>query len=379
MSAEVRYYPVGNGDCSLITTPSGQTILVDCRIINDDPPFNVRRDLIQQIATWRGMPYLSSFILTHADKDHCHQFDEVFHTGPVSTWEEPDENELPKIIIGTMWFSPHIFEDDELSSDAEAYRNEALRRLRLHRLGDKRKDWRGNRIAVIGYSSDPSIESLPDEVKYKAGDLVTNIDAREQSDFRLFIHAPFRKTLDNEAVERNNTSIAFMAGFDAGGVRNASKFFFGGDANYVILEEILKQTHWHGNPKWLEYDVWLSTHHCSWSAFNETPYRDNPEPSEAVIELLNHGRDGARIIASSKPVRQDDDDPPHYAAKQEYTQIVGDDRFHCTMEHPDEASPKPLVFDIESQGPSVERISASAAPISGLGRQSSQREYGKHE
>lgn len=378
MSGHVRYYPVSNGDTTLMVTPEEQEILVDCKLAESDPPFDVHSDLVERLGTQDGRPYLPAFILTHGDEDHCLGFDRTFHTGPPSEYEEPDEDdELPDILIGTLWFSPHILSDDELCDDAEVYQEEAERRLKLHKEGAEEKDEPGNRIVVIGCKSDEGLEDIPDDILFTAGDEIESVDHTPEANFSIFIHAPFRRDLDNDVVERNDTSIAFMAGFDADGTENASTFFFGGDANYAVLKEILRQSRYHDNEDWLEYDVLQTPHHCSWSSFNETPYEDNQDPREESLEFFEHNRSGARIVASSKPIEDDDDNPPHHPAKEEYVDIVGDDQFYCTATHPNEDNPQPIVFEVTADGPALERATAAAVVSSGTSRQQqSQPEYG---
>jgi hypothetical protein len=376
MPGEVCYYPVRNGDTTLITTPSGERVLVDCKFIDEDPPYDVRSDLTDRLDEREGRPYLPAFILTHGDEDHCLGFERAFHTGPPSEYVVDEEDEHPPILIGTLWFSPHILSDEELCPDAEAYKNEAERRLELHRERAPEKDTPGNRIVVVGYKSDEGFEGLPDDIVFPAGSLIESVDHVAQPDFRMFVHAPFRDSLDNEAVQRNDTSIAFMAAFGEGG-ENESAFFFGGDANYAVLEEILRQTRLHENEKWLEYDVLQTPHHCSWSTFNETPYAENDEPSSEVLELLECKREGARIIASSKPIEDDDDNPPHLPAKDEYVKVVGTEQFFCTSEHPDEDNPQPIVFTVTSEGPKLERTASADVAAAGIAtQQQSTPEYG---
>ena len=49
-------------------------------------------------------------------------------------------------------------------------------------------------------------------------------------------------------------------------------------------------------------------------------------------------RKGAVIVASCKPIKADDDNPPHERAKREYLDILNNDkdRFFCTDEYWDE-------------------------------------------
>ena len=101
----------------------------------------------------------------------------------------------------------------------------------------------------------------------------------------------------------------------------------------------------------LEYDLFMVPHHCSWSFFSEEPYKDNKTPSQKSLALLQKKREGAIVIASCKPIKDDDDNPPHFAAARQYKKVVGKDNFHSTMEHPDEKQPLPLEFEISRNGP----------------------------
>lgn len=378
VSPSVRFYPVGNGDTTLIITPKGQEILVDCKMAENSEGFDVQSDVLERLGKRDRHPYLPAFILSHGDQDHILGFARTFHTGPPSEYQPPQhEEELPDILIGTLWFSPHILNDEKLCEDAKAYRKEANRRLQLHKMGSPEKDEPGNRIVVVGYTSDEALQGVPDEIRFSAGSIIERIDHVQEPHFRIFVHAPFRKDLDNEALKRNDTSIALMAAFDVANLKNSCTFFFGGDANYAVLEEILHQSHLHGNEVWLEYDVFQTPHHCSWSSFNDRPYLENTDPSNKVLELLAYGRDGAFVVASSKPVRDDEDNPPHQPAKEEYVSIVGDSNFLCTTEHPSQDNPQPIVFTITSDGPALTRSTAMSSTASAVHtQQRTKPEYG---
>lgn len=378
MSPFVRYYPVRNGDCTLIGLSTGQHILIDCAFLNDGAPFDAHGDVLGRLARRDGRPYLPAFILTHGDEDHCRGFAGAFHVGSPAAYQGPAGGERPRIVIGTLWFSPHLLVDQECCDDAKAYQLEAHRRLDMHRRGDPARHDDGNRIRVVGYSSDPELHGVPDDVKVRAGDTVSTIDGVALTDFRLFIHAPFRNTLDDQEVVRNNTSIAFLASFDAGGTVHAATFFFAGDANHAVLEEIVKQSRLHVNEGWLHHDLWMAPHHCSWTAFNEVPYEDHPEPNGQVLDLLDFRRPGARVVASCKPVRREDTNPPHFAAKEEYVSKYGSAQFHCTMDPPPGmGTPLPIHFDVTPTGPALARSTAESAAAAGLARrQRSSPEYG---
>ena len=84
---------------------------------------------------------------------------------------------------------------------------------------------------------------------------------------------------------------------------------------------------------------------------------------------LSQTRKGALIVASCKPIKADDDNPPHERAKREYIDILGDDAdsFFCTDEYW-EAEKVALEFEVKTSGV-VRKIGAAAvmaAPALGI-------------
>ena len=47
---------------------------------------------------------------------------------------------------------------------------------------------------------------------------------------------------------------------------------------------------------------------------HDPPYKENKIPAEDSLAILDKALDGARVIASCKPIKPDDDNPPHHAA-----------------------------------------------------------------
>jgi len=95
---------------------------------------------------------------------------------------------------------------------------------------------------------------------------------------------------------------------------------------------------------------------------------------------LSQTRKGAVIVASSKPIKKDDDNPPHERAKREYIDILdGDDeRFYCTDEYWHEES-QALEFEVKASG--ITRKLAKAAALAarplGIGATAAQaRQHG---
>jgi hypothetical protein len=211
-------------------------------------------------------------------------------------------------------------------------------------------------VRIIGYSDNPDYRGVEHLVTVP-GNFIDVIDAKQKSDFRFFVHAPFKLETDATWSERNDTSVVLQARFDVSGVRDAGLAIFGGDACAGIWKKILELS----DDDTLRWDLFLAPHHCSWTFFSELPYNENKIPADSSLQILSKGITGARVIASCKPIKDDDDNPPHFAAKQLYERTVGASRFHSLCEQPSAAQPLPLVFEISSAGPVI--IDSKAAGV----------------
>lgn len=351
---KITYFPVGNGDTSLIRLSDKTDIIIDCNIIqeskddSEETHYDVRSHL-QKVLKKKdeGPSYVDVFILTHPDHDHCLGFSETFYIGNPSLYSESDkQNGL--ILIDELWFSPRIFSphEEELCDQAKEFRKEAKRRMKLYKDNLAERSNPGNRLRIIGYSDNPELDGL-EAITTSAGEYLNLINGSIKSDFTFFVHAPFRKETDSEWAKRNDTSVVLHAQFTVDNQVRAGLAFFGGDAGCAIWEEILINS----TDENLEWDIFLSPHHCSWSFFSELPYKDNQVPSEKSLELLRKKRGDAIVVASCKPIKDDDDNPPHFAAANEYKNVVGEDQFYATMEYPDEENPLPLEFEFSKNGP----------------------------
>ena len=349
----IRYYPTGNGDMTLIELTDGTTILVDCKIRNPEAEnnngkvYDVKTDLLDHLRKEDGVPHLDVFILTHPDKDHCQGFELHFYQGNPDSYNDEDKNQ---IVIDELWFAPRVFSPHEtdLCPDAEVFKEEAERRKKLHQNEEVARNDFGNRLRCIGYSKNETLAGL-DDILTIPGNMTKQIAGEERSDIQFFVLGPVKMNTDDPKGERNDTSIAFAAEFLNGdSVTNRVLFF--GDAGCSILERIHDQNQDDGNDH-LEYDLLQAPHHCSWYTFSEKSYAEDSSASDKVLSLLEGKRSGAQIIASSKPVKNDDDNPPNYMAKQEYIGVVGDKKFRCTDEHSSKGEPKPLIFSLTKNGP----------------------------
>jgi hypothetical protein len=354
MDPRITFFPVGNGDCSLITLSDNTQIIIDCNTTaeasdEDDPSrYDVHQHLLDFGKKLNGkIPHVDVFILTHADQDHCRGFDTMFYTGDPAKYTLKHSKE-DMILIDELWFTHRIFatHEGELSTWAEAFRKEAQRRINLHLANSPKRHEAGNRIRVVGHSNNPAYRGLSDLV-VTPGNYINVIDRKAKADFRFFVHAPFRKEVDSKLAERNDTSVVLQACFDVGGTQNAGLAIFGGDAGAPIWSKILELS----DDETLQFDLFLAPHHCSWTFFSDAPYKYNKIPANDSLAILGKALQGAHIIASCKPIKDDDDNPPHYAAKLEYVNAVGKANLISLAETGDETLPLPTTFEMSENGP----------------------------
>ncbi len=355
----IKYYPVGNGDHSMIKTNVGTTIVVDCNIrqisidSEDNEIYDVKKDMLDSISYRNGYPFIDAFILTHGDNDHCRGYKENFYQGDPKSYSKKDM-EAGLIMIDEMWFSPMIAEECT-NDDEDAYQMEAERRLELHKKNHIERNLPGNRVKIVGYDGKKQYKDL-EHLRLIPGTVVSTINNIKHDTFSIFVHAPFKEHLSSLEKDKNATSIVFQARFKSSS--NDSDFsglaIFGGDSDYnswhIILEKTIKYKN-DLNEKALNWDIFLSPHHCSWSFFNDRPQEENPVPKDSSLKILDYKRKGGYIIASSKKIVNDDDNPPHYKAKLEYIKKVDSiDYFLNTGVFPKESKPEPIIFEITSLG-----------------------------
>jgi len=347
----ITFFPVGNGDTNLIRLADGTTIIIDYHIL-DENPFDVKSHLLETLNRQDGVLHTDVFVLTHPHDDHIHGFTNTFYVGSPSGYSKKDK-EKDLIIIDELWFAPRIFNDDDkdITDDAKTFKKEAERRIDLYRNGDKTRSLPGNRLRLIGATDNLDCDGL-DDLLAIPGQILSTINGDTKEDFGFFIFGPVKKDSDNDNIEANNTSIVLQARFDVDGEEEVVRVFFGGDAESPVWQRIVSRN----NDENLKWDLFLAPHHCSWTFFNE----NGDEPIEESLHLLAQKRGQAYIVVSSKPIKDNDDNPPSYKAKKQYLKVVGDDRFVCTGENLTEDNPEPIYFLLSKNGVTKSKYSESS-------------------
>lgn len=364
MASKIIFFPVGNGDMTLIklNDPDKTTILIDMNIRNaadveDDPTCDVAAELRKRIQKDKGRPYVDVFISSHPDKDHCTGIQNHFHLGPLDEYNyEPQKGEELKIVIRELWSSPMVFrrasKNNPLCDDAKALNSESKRRVKVFE--DKRGEGieEGDRIKILGEDENGKTDKLK-EILVKVDECFSEINNKENTKIKMCLLGPLPiEDEKNEEVQAKNHSsviIQFSIADDQNNL-DACKFLTGGDAEVAIWERLWGKHK--SKPDCLKYDLLLSPHHCSWSVFSYEGWNGgegDPEVNTGAKSALSQANDGAFIVSSSIPIKNDTIDPPCVGAKKEYKTIA--DKFYCTGEHPDEKKNEPLEFTVTSEGP----------------------------
>lgn len=336
----ITFWPVGTGDSSTITINSETVMQVDLHQLaaasdDDDPRVSIVDELIELLPKQGEAPFLSTFVLTHPDKDHCLGFTKL----------------LEEVIVGEIWFSPRIFREysEDLCDDAELFVGEAIRRVEMAKSGEALGD--GDRIRIIGYDDllkEDEFKDLPKELLSVPGHEIFEINGTDRREnFRAFIHGPFKEDIGGE---RNDTSIALQVTLKSDD--NELKALLLGDHCYPTVNKMFEIS----EASDLRWNVLLAPHHCSKSVM----YWKEEGETEATLKqpLLDSIESSALspsyIISSSSKFRDSDssgDNPPHLLAREQYELIT--EGFYCTQETPDTDTPAPFQIVVDENGVSM--------------------------
>lgn len=377
MTASITFFPVGNGDMTLITFDNDQKLLVDLHVRraaddDDDDTPDVMADLRGRLTRdEKGRLFVDGFLLSHPDKDHICGLESHFHLGPPDEWNEDDD----KILILEMWSSPVVFrrasKNHVLCDDAKAWAKEARRRVALYReKGTATVE--GDRIQIMGEDDDGKTDDIL-AIVVKADGVVTKLNRVTSSAFEGRLLAPIPQGDDDELDEllgKNHSSVVLRFSIRGGGILDKCRFLTGGDAEVAIWERLWGK---HGTYQadWLSYDILQAPHHCSWHSLSYDSYSTYGEDAEVCDDArsaLAQIRKGAIVIASSKAIDPDEADPPSDRAKREYISIVDgkSDRFICVADVWEDEE-RALQYEITSSGITKVVKSAAKAAVAALG------------
>lgn len=372
MAGDVTFFPVGNGDMTLIRLADSAktTLMVDCRIrqVDDDVP-NVAAELRDRLGRdGKGRPYVDVFLLSHPDEDHCLGLKTHFWTGSLDGYPDDNKDDGDKrIVIRELWSSPLVFrrarrkkdkdsngKEHVLCEDARAFDAEARRRVRINMDKNFMGVPEGDRILVLGHDIDGKADGL-DPIRIDAGELIPRINGAANSFAEIQLIAPREPHEDDleEELSKNDSSVIINFHLAARAYEfDRCRFLTGGDAGVLIWERL-----WDNHPSERDefrYNLLQAPHHCSWHSlsYDSASDCDDPKVNPSAREALGQAENGAFIVASSKAIDEEECDPPSHLARAEYKAILKpqNGRFYCTGEYVTRTNQQPLVFDIHVSG-----------------------------
>ncbi|BAY84373.1 hypothetical protein NIES267_38690 [Calothrix parasitica NIES-267] len=372
MVATLNFFPVDNGDMTLIELESGKTILIDVNIRgaaddSNNPTPDVARMLRNKLKRdFKGRLYVDVLLLTHPDQDHCRNLEKHFHLGSPDTYCKSED----KIFIREIWSSPMVFRRARrtltlhhliLCEDAQAFNTEARRRVKCFRENGLAGVGDGDRIQIMGEDENGKTDDLG-LILVKVGDLVTKVNGSFDSSMTARLLGPvpkFDTEEEEEALAKNRSSVILRFDLKSGINNAACRFLTAGDAEVAVWERLWIEHHQH--PDWLQYDILQTPHHCSWRSLSHDSWSESgrqAKVSEYARQALSQGRYGAVIVASCKPISANDSDPPCIGAKREYEAIAKgvSGSFKCTAEYPTKTSPRTMEFKIGADGPRLKSL-----------------------
>lgn len=377
MTATLEFFPVGSGDMTLIRLASGKTILIDINIrVNADKESekdypDVAAMLKNRLDRQNGIPFVDVFMLSHPDQDHISGLQNHFHLGAPSLAKEADNDKDQKILIREMWSSPLTFrrakKEDTSTPNAEAWKKEAKRRVKMFKNDEQGADEDGNLIRVLGDDIEHKTDGI-EPLLVGTGSVLNEICREFDDTFSAILLAP-KFVTDAEEAEalagKNNTSIVMQFSLASeSGAPLETKFLTGGDAEVDIWKRI-----WNRNkeqPENMEYHILQTPHHCSLGSLSSDSYRDRGDKKgkgeQCVIDgeahkALSQAENKAFIIASmDEPERESG----RGLARRKYADIAKDQDGKMLVTMVD-SKEKPLKITITESGPSLTGIKTAPA------------------
>lgn len=315
---KVHFWKIGTGDSTSVVIKKDVVLQIDINdnAADDNENTPIVERLVVELPVQNGDPYLSCFALTHPDQDHIKGFSDL----------------LDKVTIGEMWFTPRVFNEykNDLCDDAIAFREEALRRVKLAVKNDGDLE-SGDRIRLIGYDDlleSDDFKGFPEDLLTVPGNAITELDGEDyEGEFRAFIHAPFKEDDEND---RNDTSLAMQVVLGNDPSKGGVLLF--GDISYPVIRKIFDVTKENCNDDALAWQVLLAPHHCSKSIMYQKE-GDTEKLKQDILDDLAEAQVGeGTVISSSLEVPNSNkkgDNPPHAKAKARYEEIAAGE-FLCT-------------------------------------------------
>lgn len=353
MAATISFFPVGNGDMTLITTNNGKKILIDCNIRQGDDYPDVLEQLREKLERDSSERlFVDLFVWSHPDEDHCRGVKSSFHLGKPEDWKEKDD----LIFINEIWSSPMVYrrasKNHTLSEDAKALKAEVKRRVNVFEKDSE--NGIGDMVLILGEDEDGQTDGIQDIV-LQLDDEISKINQITDSSFKAKLLGPTAKSdldEDEEKIGKNHSSVIFNYQLSVGSKK--ANFLSGGDAEVVCWEALWQRMKDNKTKSHLNYDVMQAPHHCSWHCLSHDSLSEAKENgtyvklSDEARSALGQAKDNAFIVSSSNSVEDNVNTPPALRAKEEYEAILDDvdGSFKCVADHKKRGENFPLEIEI---------------------------------
>ena len=356
----VKFYPVGNGDCSQIILANGKRLLFDyCHRKQSeddaDPRIDLKAALRQELREAHRDNYdVTAF--THGDGDHIAGSTDFFYLEHAKAYQSDD-----RIKMGELWVPAAMILEEGIDGETRVLRQEARYRLkqgkgiRVFSKPDRLVDW----LRAQGLTLASRAHLITD-----AGQLVPGF-TKATDGVEFFVHSPFSKHVNGGTVQRNEAALILHATFQVDSTE--TRYLMIGDSEWAVLADIVNITRSKARYDRLKWDLYNIPHHCSYLALGPEKGTNRTIPVDEVQWLLDQGQVGCILISSSDPIpNEDTNNPPHRQAARTYRDTIEKnkgDRFEVTMEHPNRQKPKPVEIKIGRDGVKLIKLGLWGGPF----------------
>lgn len=371
---QITFYPVGNGDTSLIETKNGKFILMDFyQTQNSTDSTKPEHDIASALKKKLRDAKKSAFdvvAFTHADRDHINGSTDFFYLEHAKKYQNDDRSKIDEIWVPAAMLLESVTRDN-LSGEFAILRSEA--RYRLKNKSGIKVFSKPDELVKLIESWNMSVEELSEHI-IDAGTLVNTFSLTSDG-VEFFVHSPFIKQCSEEGKDikriRNEASLIFNVRFNADGQQ--FDYLAVGDSEAHVLEDIVNITKFKKREDRLAWDLFNIPHHCSYLALAESGDKGETEttPLDKVKELLLMGRKNSYLICSSEAFKtgkeaKENVQPPHIQARacyEKYLKQINGRKFMVTGEYSGTKTPNPIVVEIARAGLSIKTTVLSAAIV----------------
>ena len=328
--AKITFYPLGNADSSLIEFDDGRLMIKDYYCPEEFEKDDKRVDMsdeLQKVLDSKDRDYFDIVAFSHLHDDHVGGADKFFKM------ENPQIKESGNAEIKEMWIPAFAILEKGLEGSAKILQKEARYRLK-----------NATKIRVMG-SSEDLITWIDDNCSNpkKSKELMVSAgeSAEDSSEVDIFVHSPFSAETDSKEDNPNEASMVLHMTFK----NSDTKVMFGADMVSEVWDKLIEITESkEDRDKYLEWDIFKISHHCSYLSLNT---KDNKgtiktEPLPNIDRMFKKGNYSSYLISSSWSI-DSDIEPPHRQAANYYGSLNG--TFLVTMKES-----KPIEFEIDNRG-----------------------------